>query len=87
VCHYVAAQSSFKTAPVAYAHTNVQGLVSVVKMATVLDEYTTEEPRSVVCFLWAKGLDAKDIHKEMFPLYGAKCLSRKVVPPFWQAFD
>jgi hypothetical protein len=33
-------------------------------MATVLEEYTTEEQRSVVLFfLWAKGLNAKDIHK------------------------
>jgi hypothetical protein len=30
-------------------------------------------------FLWAKGLNAKDIHKEMFPVYGGKCLSRKAV--------
>jgi hypothetical protein len=30
-------------------------------------------------FLWAKGLEAKDIHKEMFPVYGGKCLSRKAV--------
>jgi hypothetical protein len=29
--------------------------------------------------LWAKGLDAKDIHKEMFPLYGGKCLPHKAV--------
>jgi hypothetical protein len=29
--------------------------------------------------VWAKGLDAKDIHKEMFPVYGAECLSRKTV--------
>jgi hypothetical protein len=45
-------------------------------MATVL-EYTTEEQRCVVRFLWAKGLNAKDINKEMFPVYGGKCLSRK----------
>jgi hypothetical protein len=31
-------------------------------MATVL-ECTVEKQRSVVLFLWAKGLDAKDIHK------------------------
>jgi hypothetical protein len=31
----------------------------------------------VPSFLWAKGLNAKDIHKEMFPAYGGKCLSRK----------
>jgi hypothetical protein len=28
--------------------------------------YTTEEQCSVVCFLRAKGLDVKDMHKEMF---------------------
>jgi hypothetical protein len=38
-------------------------LVSVIKMATVLEECNTEEQHSVVRFLWAKGLDAKDIHK------------------------
>jgi hypothetical protein len=27
--------------------------------------------------LWEKGLNAKDIHNEMFPVYGGKCLSRK----------
>jgi hypothetical protein len=35
-------------------------------MATVLEEYTPEEQRSVVRFLWTKGLNAKDIHKEIF---------------------
>jgi hypothetical protein len=49
-------------------------------MATELEERTTGEQRSVVRFLWAKGLRAKDIHKEMFPVYGGKCLSRKAVP-------
>jgi hypothetical protein len=29
--------------------------------------------------LRAEGLNAKDIHKEMFPVYGGKCLSRKAV--------
>jgi hypothetical protein len=29
--------------------------------------------------LWAKGLYAKDIHKESFPDYGAKCLLHKAV--------
>jgi hypothetical protein len=38
-------------------------------MATVLEEYTTEEQLSVVHFLWAKGPNAKDIHEEMFPVY------------------
>jgi hypothetical protein len=50
-------------------------------MATVLEDSTTEEQRSVVLFFfwWAKGLIAKDIHKEIFPVYGGKCLSRKAV--------
>jgi hypothetical protein len=32
-------------------------------MATVLEVFTTEEQRSVVRFLWAKELNAEDIHK------------------------
>jgi hypothetical protein len=61
------------------ANAHVQRLVSVVKMATVLEDCTTEEQCSVVSFLWAKGLNAKDIHKEMFAVIGGKCLSRKAV--------
>jgi hypothetical protein len=34
---------------------------------------------SVVRFLWAKRLNAKEIHIDMFPVYGGKCLSRKAV--------
>jgi hypothetical protein len=45
----------------------------------VLEECPIEEQRSVVRLLWAKGLHAKDIHKEMFLAYGGKCLSRKAV--------
>jgi hypothetical protein len=48
-------------------------LVSVVKMVTMFHECNIEEQRSVVRFLlWAKGLNAKDIHKEMFPVYSGK---------------
>jgi hypothetical protein len=39
-----------------------------------------------VCFLWAKGLNAKDIHKEMFPVYCGKCLSRKAVNNWVEKF-
>jgi hypothetical protein len=37
--------------------------------------------RAALCcaFLWGKGLSAKDIRKDMFPVYGGKCLSRKAV--------
>jgi hypothetical protein len=39
---------------------------------------TTEEQSFVVLFFWwVKRLDAKDIHNEIFPAYGGKCLSRK----------
>jgi hypothetical protein len=54
-------------------------LVSAVKIATVLENHTTKEQHSVVRFLWAKGLNAKNIHKEMFPVYGGKCSSHKAV--------
>jgi hypothetical protein len=49
-------------------------------MATVLEECNIEE-QHLLCFffLWAKGLNAKDVHKEMFPVYDGKCLSRKAV--------
>jgi hypothetical protein len=50
-------------------------------VVTVLEEYSTEKQRSVVRFLWAKGLNTKDIPKEMFPVYGGKCLSHKEVQP------
>jgi hypothetical protein len=51
----------------------------VVKSVTVLEEYTTEEQNSIVHFLWAKGLYAKHIHKEMFSVYVGKHLSHKAV--------
>jgi hypothetical protein len=56
-------------------------------MATVLEVYTTEEQRCVVRLCWAKGLNAKDTHKEMFPVYGGKCLSRKVVHNWVEKFS
>jgi hypothetical protein len=49
-------------------------------MATLLEDRTIEEQCSVVrFFFWAKRLNAKDIHKEMFRVYGGKCLPRKAV--------
>jgi hypothetical protein len=48
-------------------------------MATVLMECSTEEQCSLARFLWEKGLTAKDIHKETFPVYGGKCLLLKAV--------
>jgi transposase len=56
-------------------------------MVTVLEEYTTEEQRSAVHLLWAKGLNAKDINKEMFPLYSGKCLLGKAVHNWVEKFS
>jgi hypothetical protein len=56
-------------------------------MATMIERVI---PKSsvVLCVssLWAKELNAKVFHKEMFLVYGGKCLSRKAVPPWWQMF-
>jgi hypothetical protein len=41
-------------------------------MVTVLEDCTTEEQCSVVYFLWAKELNANDIHRELFTL-GSAC--------------
>jgi hypothetical protein len=48
-------------------------------MVTLFEECTNEEQLSVMRFLWPKGLNAKDIHKDMFPVCGGKRLSRKAV--------
>jgi hypothetical protein len=49
-------------------------------MATVQEEFTIKEQRSVVLFLlWTIILNTKDTHKDMFPVYCWKCLSRKEV--------
>jgi hypothetical protein len=42
-------------------------------MVTMLKEATNEEQCSVVRFVCAKGLDAEDIHKHIFPVYGGNC--------------
>jgi hypothetical protein len=34
------------------------------------------EQRGVVRFLWVKDMAAKDIHKEMLPMYGERCTER-----------
>jgi hypothetical protein len=72
---------------VADVHVHVGRLVSVVKMATMLEECNTEETCSIVQFLWAKGSNAKDIHKEIFPVYGGKCLSHSVVYSWVEKFS
>jgi hypothetical protein len=56
-------------------------------MVTMLEERTTEQQHSVVLFLWVKGLNAKDILKEMFLVYGGKCFSRKAVHNWVEKFS
>ena len=48
-------------------------------MAAPLSTCTKIEQCGVVRFLWAKNMEAKDIHKEMLPMYGEHCLSRQAV--------
>ena len=48
-------------------------------MAAPLNTCTTIEQRGVVRFLWAKEMAAKDIHKEMVPMYVEHCLSLQAV--------
>jgi hypothetical protein len=55
----------------------IKRLVSVVKMATVLEGAYRRVSFCCAFVLCAKALNAKNIHKERFPVYGGKCLSRK----------
>jgi hypothetical protein len=56
-------------------------------MATVLEECSTTVQHSVARFLWAKALNANNIHKEMFPVYSGKCLSCKPVHNWVEKFS
>ena len=44
-------------------------------MTAPLNTCTAIEQRGIVQFLWAKGMAAKDIHKQMLPMYGEHYLS------------
>jgi hypothetical protein len=62
------------TVYVADAHAHVQRLVSVVKMATVPEAYTTEKQRSVLHFLWKKdSLQRIFINKRFLFTVGSVC--------------
>ena len=56
-------------------------------MAAPLSTCTKIEHRGVVRFLWAKNMEAKDIRKEMLPMYGEHCLSRQAVHNWVQKFS
>jgi hypothetical protein len=48
-------------------------------MAIVTDCILPKSSVLICDFLWPEGHTAKDINKEMFPVYGGKRLSRKAV--------
>jgi hypothetical protein len=50
-------------------HAQVQRLVSVVKMATVLEGVLPKSDVLLCVLLWARALNAKDTHKEISPAY------------------
>jgi hypothetical protein len=56
-------------------------------MVTMFEVYNTNEQRSVVRFMWAKELNAKDTHIEVFPVYDWKCLSSKAVHKWVEKFS
>jgi len=45
----------------------------LLQMAGPLNTCTTIEQHGIVRFLWAKDMGAKDIHKEVLPLYSEHC--------------
>ena len=48
-------------------------------MATLPLKSSGNEQRGVILFLWAKGLNANEIHSEMRPVYGDKCFTRPAI--------
>jgi hypothetical protein len=72
--HYVAAQSSFITVQVRDTHAGFSSQ-NGDRLCGVY--YGRASTCCAFSILWAKRLSAKDIHKDMFPVYGVKCLLRK----------
>jgi hypothetical protein len=46
-------------------------------MANMLSSVIPKSSLLLCVYLWLKGPNEKDIHKELFPVYDGKCLSRK----------
>jgi hypothetical protein len=67
-----AALSSFMTAQVTDAHAHVQMMVSVVKLATVLEECHTEEHRSVMRYCTSVSMLVKDMSRNKCFFPGSK---------------
>jgi hypothetical protein len=51
-------------------------------MAAPLNTCTTIEQRGVGRILWAKNMEAKDIHKEMLPIWAAFLCDYPLLHPF-----
>jgi hypothetical protein len=54
---------------------------------TAVLEGLLPKSRILLCFLWERGLSARDIHEEKFPVYGGKCLSHKAVHSYIEKFS
>jgi hypothetical protein len=55
--------------------------------APLMSTCTKIEQRDVVRFFFLFNMEAKDIHKEMLPMYGEHCLSRQAVHNWVQKFS
>jgi hypothetical protein len=64
---------------VAEEHAHDQSMVSVVKVTTVREEYTTEYQRSLVLLFLDKSTQCKGYSWGNFPVYFEKRLSHKVI--------
>jgi hypothetical protein len=71
---------------VAHAHAHIQRLISVVKMATVLEEYTAENQFLLCVILWAKGLNENYINKKYFLFPVGSVCRLKLFTILWQTF-
>jgi hypothetical protein len=77
---FLCASIGSSTVCVVDAYTHIRGLVSVVKMATMLEECTTEEQSQVVHFYGQKdSMQRIFINKYVLFMSCGKCLSHKVV--------
>lgn len=56
-------------------------------MAGVLNTSTAYEQRSVIRFLWSKGRTPIEIHREMQPTYGERCLALRSVRWWCSEFE
>jgi hypothetical protein len=75
------------TVYVAAAHAHVQRLFFINQNGDRAWRVYYIREEFCCVFLWAKRLTAKDIHKEMFSIYGGKCLSRKAVHNLVEKFS